>query len=364
MEEKLAVLWSGVLEIEKEKIGIDADFFELGGHSLRAAVLVEGVQKTLNLTLPLVEVFKTPNIRGLARYLEAAAEPGTHMLQCLKKAPSPENLFFVHDGTGGVEMFIRLCGSPDMSYNCWGIRARWLKGYAPRELTVERIAAGYIEGIREIQPKGPYRVVGFSIGGVFAFEVARRLIDSGQAVEFLGIIDSLSPRHWQREIEPFTVAGELEFIRHQVLLPGMEINKNMEQARSLEELWEQVYRRLETHGDAVPHILSLISRRGIPYPGEGQGMPVSPGGAICRLNILRTLTYALAFYKPTAITTNVYFFKAEESPPIDAGEWNANFDGSIEVRHIPGDHFTLLQPPYVEQLAGDLSACLLTAART
>jgi amino acid adenylation domain-containing protein len=364
MEEKLAVLWSGVLEIEKEKIGIDADFFELGGHSLRAAVLVEGVQKTLNLTLPLVEVFKTPNIRGLARYLEAAAEPGTHMLQCLKKAPSPENLFFVHDGTGGVEMFIRLCGSPDMSYNCWGIRARWLRGYAPRELTVERIAAGYIEGIREIQPKGPYRVVGFSIGGVLAFEVARRLIDSGQAVEFLGIIDALSPRHWQREIEPFTVAGELEFIRHQVLLPGMEINKNMEQARSLEELWEQVYRRLETHGDAVPHILSLISRRGIPYPGEGQGMPVSPGGAICRLNILRTLTYALAFYKPTAITTNVYFFKAEESTPIDAGEWSANFDGSIEVRHIPGDHFTLLQPPYVEQLAGDLSACLLTAART
>jgi amino acid adenylation domain-containing protein len=69
VEEKFVEIWSEVLEVDKEKVGIDADFFELGGHSLNAMSLVYRIHKELNVKLPLAEVFETATIRGLSRYI-------------------------------------------------------------------------------------------------------------------------------------------------------------------------------------------------------------------------------------------------------------------------------------------------------
>ncbi len=73
-EETLAVIWSEVLGIEKTRIGIDGNFFELGGHSLKATALTGKIYKTLEVRIPLVEIFKTPTIRELARYIEVASK--------------------------------------------------------------------------------------------------------------------------------------------------------------------------------------------------------------------------------------------------------------------------------------------------
>jgi amino acid adenylation domain-containing protein len=72
MEEKLIEIWSEVLEIEKNKIGIDSCFFELGGHSLKAAILVSRIHESLNYKVPLAEMFKTSTIRGLSGYIREA----------------------------------------------------------------------------------------------------------------------------------------------------------------------------------------------------------------------------------------------------------------------------------------------------
>lgn len=74
MEEKLAEIWSGVLEIEKETIGIDLNFFEVGGHSLRATILETRIHKELNARVPLITIFEKPTIRGLAEYLNGVRE--------------------------------------------------------------------------------------------------------------------------------------------------------------------------------------------------------------------------------------------------------------------------------------------------
>jgi amino acid adenylation domain-containing protein len=71
LEEKLAALWAEVLATGKEHIGIDDNFFNLGGHSLKAAILIARVHKTLNVKLPLAEVFKRPSIRSLAGYIHS-----------------------------------------------------------------------------------------------------------------------------------------------------------------------------------------------------------------------------------------------------------------------------------------------------
>ncbi|MCP5045965.1 MAG: amino acid adenylation domain-containing protein, partial [bacterium] len=68
-EEKLAELWTGVLDLESETIGVEDNFFQLGGHSLRASKLAARVHKEFNVNLPLAEIFKAPTIRELALYI-------------------------------------------------------------------------------------------------------------------------------------------------------------------------------------------------------------------------------------------------------------------------------------------------------
>jgi tyrocidine synthetase-3 len=81
IEKKMVELWSETLGRDqlhtsqlKTSIGIDEDFFDLGGHSLKATILVSKIHKTLNLKLPLEEIFRTPTIRELAEYLTGAGE--------------------------------------------------------------------------------------------------------------------------------------------------------------------------------------------------------------------------------------------------------------------------------------------------
>ncbi len=72
-EKELVEIWAGVLAVEKDTLSIDANFFHLGGHSLKATVLIARIHKTLDVKLPLVELFKTPTIRGISEYMEKAA---------------------------------------------------------------------------------------------------------------------------------------------------------------------------------------------------------------------------------------------------------------------------------------------------
>ncbi len=73
-EKKLVELWSRVLGIDSEHIGINSDFFDLGGHSLRATILVSKIHKEFNIRIPLKEIFKTPTILGISRYIKKGSE--------------------------------------------------------------------------------------------------------------------------------------------------------------------------------------------------------------------------------------------------------------------------------------------------
>jgi len=72
MEETLAFLWSEVLGVEKEIIGIDDNFFQMGGHSLKATTLISKIHKAFNVRLSLGEIFEAPVIRVLSRYIRAS----------------------------------------------------------------------------------------------------------------------------------------------------------------------------------------------------------------------------------------------------------------------------------------------------
>ncbi|MGD2084987.1 MAG: amino acid adenylation domain-containing protein [Candidatus Aminicenantes bacterium] len=85
IEKKLVEIWSGVLGIETEKIGIYDNFFHLGGHSLKATVLVLRIHREFNVTIPLNEIFRTSNIRGLALHIREAAKEEYIAIEVVEK---------------------------------------------------------------------------------------------------------------------------------------------------------------------------------------------------------------------------------------------------------------------------------------
>ncbi|MFW9878015.1 MAG: amino acid adenylation domain-containing protein, partial [Candidatus Thorarchaeota archaeon] len=69
-EEKLVDIWSEILGVKRNLIGIDSNFFELGGHSLKATIVVSRIHKEFNINLPLKEIFLYSTIRGLSQCLK------------------------------------------------------------------------------------------------------------------------------------------------------------------------------------------------------------------------------------------------------------------------------------------------------
>ncbi|MEO8673904.1 MAG: non-ribosomal peptide synthetase, partial [Tahibacter sp.] len=68
VELELVTIWSEVLRLEQ--IGVHDNFFEIGGHSLLATQVVVRIRERLNVKLPILRLFETPTIHGLAAYVE------------------------------------------------------------------------------------------------------------------------------------------------------------------------------------------------------------------------------------------------------------------------------------------------------
>jgi len=126
-EEKLVDIWSGVLEIEKEYIGIDSNFFDLGGHSLKAALLVSMIHKAFNVKVPLAELFISGCIRKLGQYIKGArAEIFTPIEPVEKKeyyslSPTQKRLYILHqvdekNTVYNIPAIMELNGSLDIDY--------------------------------------------------------------------------------------------------------------------------------------------------------------------------------------------------------------------------------------------------------
>ncbi|MEM7714779.1 MAG: amino acid adenylation domain-containing protein, partial [Cyanobacteria bacterium P01_A01_bin.68] len=89
IEELLVNIWSEILGVEK--ISIDDNFFELGGHSLLATRVISQIRETLEIELPLLKLFETPTISGIAEAIATKnselSQPGIEKIERQDKLP-------------------------------------------------------------------------------------------------------------------------------------------------------------------------------------------------------------------------------------------------------------------------------------
>lgn len=195
VEIQLAELWCDVFQLER--IGIHNSFFDLGGDSLTAAKMVSRLRELMKRDIPLAAIFEASTIAELSEQLQhrQTVDPLGMMLP-LKATGSASPLFCIHPVIGlswAYSGLTRHLGSEQLLY---GVQARGLSAEFQRDdsaalpQSIAEMASEYIEHLRHVQPAGPYKLLGWSLGGLLAHEIARRLEADGEEISYLAVLDA------------------------------------------------------------------------------------------------------------------------------------------------------------------------------
>ena len=349
LELEMTKLWEEVLHTHS--IGIDDDFFELGGHSLTAVELVGAIQMRFGVKLPLVEFLQKPTIEHLCSLLRDGTVLSNKCLILLQQGTNPIPIFMVHPQGGGVLCYLHLAKALGREETVYGLQAPGYDSDEPFLRSIEEMVDRYAKEIQRVAPHGPYRLAGWSMGGLLAFEIARRMEAMGEGVDFLGLLDVPAPPREAR-----VHANEQPFVdQNQVLLDlainYLELERGVITDVNEDEVYDLLLQRAKD--------LNLI-------PQEARREFIQHQARIMMVN----QSIIDAYWSRAQIQADIHLFCASEYssdqpvPLVEAEGWQHYTAGKVFVTPVQGNHHTMVRPPFVLTLAEALSAAILQGTTT
>lgn len=345
VEQVLTKIWQELLG--RSIIGLSDNFFDLGGHSLLAMRMLVRVGSELAVKLPVSVMIHSATIAALAKVItEAGGASPWSVLVPIQPAGERPPLFCVHGFPGDVLWFHELgrCIGSDQPF--YGLQSRSLEEGQPHALSIEQMAAWYNEGMRSVQPEGPYYICGASYGGVVAYEMARQLRVHGQTVALLVVLD-YDP-YARRTTLGERLAGRLDDLRR---FPGWVRNEIA--LMSAPEFQGRMIRRLR--GMLKQVIAQLLGGKKLPVDAAdlmhyGGDLPLH------RRELLIANDYAFENYQPQPYAGRVTLIASHNHKAVRAKHpeqtgWAPLAQGGVAIVIIPGSHETMFKPPYVGTLA-------------
>jgi thioesterase domain-containing protein len=173
-----------------EEAGPEDSFFALGGHSLLAVTLVTRLRER-GLAVPVAAVFAAPTPAGLIQQLGSPSLPGAlGVLLPIRAGGTRAPLFCLPPAGGASWCYMPLARSIPPDIPLYGLQSPGLDGTAAIPGSLPELASTYLRHIRAIQPDGPYHLLGWSLGGIIAHEIAVQLQAAGQQVAALILLDA------------------------------------------------------------------------------------------------------------------------------------------------------------------------------
>ena len=303
VEQKLVALWEQVFSIQP--IGIKDNFFSLGGNSLMATSMVVEIEKIFNKKLSQAIFFKASTIEELAAIISQIEIASEIVIKSNVKIPP---LFVIANIGYLYQQMIEYLETEQPMYII----------QEPLDIAPE-MASRCLQRMREIQPQGPYHLMGHSYEGLVAYEIAGQLYKEKEQVAFLGLLDTAIP--------------ELENLA----------DKTSRQKR---------YQRLKKVFQLPPIDIINFFKERIEYRMSKKFDPL--------LSSLEKFTNAYDEIKqlPVKITIFAAIFEFYGLEDANLG-WDKFAIGGVEVYEIPGTHRSMvLKADNAKLIAKQLRDCL------
>ncbi len=346
MEASLARVWKETLKLDR--VGRHDNFFDLGGHSL-LIVKVMSLLRQLGIHTTVAELFNHPTIESFAAFLSKIhTSDAARGVQRLREGTlSP--LFLVHDGGGNELYFSNLAKFLLRELPVYGLPS--VPADEPQLHSMRAMAERMVHLIHEAQPEGPYRLAGWSFGGILAYEIAQLLLDQGDTLEFLGLIDA-----WN--IEGRSVESRQRRTPEAVLVDLCERQKK--QRRSGPSAPPSNAPTTKSGFDAL--FDHYRAEKAIPDSFEH----LAPDEARAECYKLEHHLQVMVAYRPQPIGIPVHLFVASErslEQPASSASlgWERCVpEHLLHVHTVPGGHHSMMRPPHVKTLGQQITKFLVT----
>ncbi len=351
--------------LKLDRVSIDDNFFELGGHSLLVTQVISRLQYTFSVELPMRSLFESPTVAGLAEAVTESQLQQTEdeeiqqllpqEMQSSVRIPYRTNtpiwsslipiqskgskppLFCVHGAFGNVLVYSDLAHYLSPNQPVYGLQSVGLDLGHKSHTQVEEMAAYYIKEIQTVQPQGPYLIAGWSMGGIVALEMAQQLLEQGEQISFLGLIDTyiVGAEDYQ---EP---NGAKQLVN--ILAPDIDLP------------W-QYLRQLDSD-EQIIYIMEMLKQRNFLPPNFDL---VQVRRLIQVYNLNARAAYS---YTPKSYPDKITLFQATESELPASQAQSLSFlerlaTKEVETYRVPGKHKTMFFKPHIKTLAQELQKCL------
>ncbi|MFJ9908256.1 SDR family NAD(P)-dependent oxidoreductase [Streptomyces sp. NPDC101152] len=350
-ERLVAGAWAEVLQ--HRPVDVFSDFASGGGDDRAAQRLVDAIRGRLGGVPPDLTVeslLEARTVADIAELIRPSVNPAGKSTVTVLRPSTPGAvtlpLFTFHPAGGPTSVYRPLTQLLPSDQAVYGLeRLDDLN-------TMEEKAAHYVRLVRDLQPKGPYRLLGWSFGGCLAYEAAQQLAQAGEQVGFLGLIDTILPAalpdldSQDMLLERFGRFAEYieKTYGKKLDLPYAELAATPDERQI-----EVVMRRVAEAGlDMSPGIMehqrtsyvdARVGERYVPQPTDGH-----------------VVLYRAQQAQPLNTALDPRYLRSE----ADLG-W-APLCASLEIVPVEGDHLSLIDPPHVAAIARHLVKALKEAA--
>lgn len=327
-------------KIWEEELGIqnvtaEDDFFQLGGHSMIAIRVIDKIKNVTGKDLPLSLLFEYTTLQSLTNALQNnVKKQDDEIIIPLRSSGSRPPVFLIHAGALNILMYKSLIQFFDKDQPVYGIKGLGLDGDLTDLESIQSIAQRYITEICKIQPKGPYMIIGYSLGGMIGWEIAKQLLSIGETVAMLGILDT----------NAFT--GDKHTNKYQKLF-----YKSIRQFKKIFFFTKTFYRYPKDTIHYQRLVFNRIFNKNFRDPDDQQVYDFDK-------EILEAYDNAYNNYVLTPLPLKVDLFKvAKRIYYVDDTRylgWQKYAKGGVNVHIVPGDHRTFILPPNNKVLAKEL----------
>ncbi len=319
-------------ELQMHDIDEEDDFFALGGHSMIAVRGMTKINKETGVKLPLSVLFENSTIKSLSKVInEKKSSQNGKVVIPIKKEGKKNPIFLVHAGGLNILMYKSLSHFLSDDQPLYGLQGLGLDGDLSHLQSIETIATRYLQEIFEHQSQGPYIIMGYSFGGIIAYEMVRQLLEQNKEVLMLGILDTYAKDHNRAsgKLSGYFIKSKRQFSK--ALFFAKAFFKYPRATLKYQKyiFSQKIHNKTNTSEDDKVH----------DYSDE----------------VIKAYDKAYNNYVMQPLTIEIDLFKVEKriyyiDDPAYLG-WKKFATGGVRVHSVPGDHRTFLLAPHNRTLA-------------